>query len=235
MNSLMSDGNWLATLGHWLVVPVKALFRPWWEQLVEKKAELKSVRLKLLEAIVRFRLHDCKQMHNLDTDRAGGIAIKVIDRLKPALDDPSIDVTGEGFLKLVENEIELHSIKSSAWVQLACLAYLQEFNPNQSLVVEFTDDNGSQSHASSVIVSLQSGFPFTKIMTFTNDPNVLSSAVGMSMIGRISADATTILKEHCSRTNLPEAKFELSDFVAMMNWPHQFAGPKVLPRNWKPD
>lgn len=56
----MSAGNWLATLGSWLVAPAKAILKPCWEQLVEEKAETLAVRLKILEAIVRFRLNDCQ-------------------------------------------------------------------------------------------------------------------------------------------------------------------------------
>lgn len=231
----MSDTNWLATLGSWLVLPLKAILRPWWNQLVEEKAESVAVRSKLLEAIVRFRLHDCEGPRGLDSHRAGGIAALIIDRLKPIAKDLSVDLIGEQFLRTVEIEIELHSVTASAWVQLGCLATLQRFNPNQALVIEFRDDSGSQSHASGVIASLQSSFPFTRIMCFTSDPNVPSPAGTIQMTAWLSNDAESILKEYCSRNVFPSTQFELQDFVQMMGWPFQFANvPQTLPRSWKP-
>src|ERR1022692_4121486 len=103
----MGDNNWLATLGSWLAAPARAILRPWWDQLVEEKAETESVRLKLLEAIVRFRLRDFQGPQGLDSHRAGGVAAKLIERLRLSTKDPSVDIISDDFLRKVESEIEL--------------------------------------------------------------------------------------------------------------------------------
>ncbi len=219
----MAD-NWLATLGSWAVTPIKVVLRPWWDKVVEKKAEELAVRLKLLDAIVRFRVHDYQQMQSLDQDRASGIAARIIDRLHSVVKaDPRLDITGEAFLQTVEREILLNSVQLSVWMQLACAAAVREFVPHRAIVVEFTDDKGNQSHASTVIFSLQSSFPFVKVVDITNQTTA-----------RLSSSALDLLREYCSRSILPEAHYEVLDGVPVMGWPYQFTNRNVLPRGWKP-
>jgi len=218
----MAD-NWLATLGSWIVTPLKLVLSPWWDRLVEQKAESLAVQFRLLEAIVRFRLKDYQQKQSLDGDRASGIALKVVDRLKPHVrENPTIHLCGEEFLETIQREIELHAVPLTVWVELACAAEMGTEDPRKAVGVEFTDDKGAQSHGSTVILSLQSSFPFTKVWNMTDLAK-----------GHLSGEAIALLTEYCSRNTLPETRYELRDSVSTLDW--TLPNPSILPRAWKPN
>ena len=220
----MAD-NWLATIGSWLVAPVKVVLGPWWDRLVNQKAENLALRLKLLEAIVRFRMRDYQQSQSLDPDRTSGIASRIIERLKPLVKGNwDLDVHGEAFLQTVETEVLLHSVQLSTWMELACLAAVREFDPRRAIVLRFIDDKGNQSHASTAIFSLQSSFPFIKILNLQSHTS-----------GGLSPAAVNLLKEYCSRTPLPDAQYQVLDAVAVSDWTSRLLDPNTLPRGWKPE
>jgi hypothetical protein len=220
----MAD-NWLATAGSWVVAPAKVILAPWWDRLVDQKAEQLALRLKLLDAVVRFRVRDYQRSQSLDPDRAVGIASRIIERLKPIVKtDSSLDVEGGAFLQTVEHEVLFNSVQLSTWMELACLAAIRAFDPRRAIMLHFTDEKGSQSHASTVIYSLQSKLPFVETLCLENHTN-----------GRLSPTAVDLLKEYCIRTPLPEAQYQIVDAVSPTDWTARLTDPKTLPRGWKPD
>jgi hypothetical protein len=221
------DNNWLATLGSWLSKPMRALLRPWWDQLVETKAESQALRIKVMDAIVRFRVADYQRRKNLDPERAIGIAQRVIEQFRPTvIADQKLDPVSPDFLCRVETEIQIHGVVQQSWTELACLAFAGSFDPQHYLIVRFLDDRGSRSESTILIAALAGELPFTRILT--------SSSPGQ---GRLSSDAVQLLREYCARKPLPEARYQLSDKA--INLLHevrsQFADKAIdLPKGWSP-
>lgn len=218
----MSD-NWLSTAGSWLATPAKALFGPWWEKYVGGKAETIAVRKKILEAAVLFRVRDFCKLHNLDSDKELAISRRIIERLTPGVvGNDTLDVTSPAFLRCIEDEVHFHGIPQSAWMQLACLAETGDFNPNDTIVVEYVDEKGSHSHRSAIIVSLQSTFPFWELLQLQS-----------MTLSRLSAKAIEGLRAYANRHDFPEVRYEI---VPHMPQPGQPLGTHclILPPNWKP-
>jgi hypothetical protein len=219
--------NWWSTLASWFVSPVKAVAKPWWDQLVERKAEDAAVRLKLLEAVVGFRVSDFAKLkeRNIDADKAVGIGKKIIDRLKPCVSSSlDLDVTSAAFLKQVENEIQLNGVVVTEWILLACLAEVKHFNPRQCVAVDYVNEAGGHSCASNVIVSLQQSFPFWHLF--------VSEAIGGGRT-KLSPEAMAGLTEYVGRIELPEVRYQISE--AMLGPGVQLViDPLILPKGWKP-
>jgi hypothetical protein len=219
-------GDWLATLGSWLVTPARVVLHPWWERLVEKKAEAQAIRAKLLEAIVGFRVGDFqRRTESGDSDRAHGLALRVAERLRPIIAAaPDADVAEPTTLARIEREIELHAVSLQDWANLACLAESDTFHPRHFINVQFTDGSGGQSHSVSQICALQRAWPFTNIL-----------ALATTDRGRLSGPAISLLDEYCGRVSLPAVSFQIS---ANMPAPgivmNRLAGATQLPFGWKP-
>jgi hypothetical protein len=218
----MSD-NWLETAGSWLKKPFVALVGPWWDSLVQAKAGDAANRLKLLEAIVRFRISDFARLCSVDADRAAGLVVKVADRLRPEVkSNPELDLTSELFLRMVEHEIQIHAVSLTAWIQQACLCDLGNFNPKKYIVVEFTDERGNNTHGTTAICSLNSSFPFSKILTLTN-----------SMEAKLSGDSIVSLRDYCSRLTLPEVTYNIADSMPVFGMTDRTRS-RILAKGWKP-
>lgn len=218
--------DWLATLGSWLVAPARVVLHPWWERLVEKKAESKALRAKLLEAIIGFRVNDYQRhVKAIDLDRARGLALRIHDRLNSdLLASPDTDLASQTTLATVEREIELQAVRLQTWVQLASLAEADSFNPHDTATIFFVDDQGNRSHSAGVIFSLQAAFPFTQILAI-EDLNQAS----------LSASALSLLGEFCSRNVLPAFAWQIHGSMPAMNEiPQSTKGAKELARGWKP-
>jgi hypothetical protein len=216
---------WLAKLGSWLAKPAKIILAPWWERLVETKAESQAVRAKLLEAIVGFRVADYqRQTGSGDLYRERGLAVRVIERLRPTLVATlGADLAAPTTLATIEREIELHAVALAEWIQLACLAECDVFNPHQAISVMFTDARGARSHASTSICGLQRAWPFTQIL-------VIEAADR----AKISGAAASILGEYCARTRLPAVEFQVSVMPGPGAFVNQSVDLKQLPLGWKP-
>lgn len=219
----MSD-NWLSTAGSWLATPVKLVFGPWWEKYVGSKAESVAVRQKILEAAVRFRVRDFCKGRNIDSDKELGIASRIVERLAAVITgDKNLDVTNADFLKRIEGEVHLHGVPQTTWMQIACLAETEEFNPNNAIIVEFTDEKGNQSHGSAMIASLQSIFPFWQLLHIQN----MTSA-------KLSPDALHDLEAYISRHIVPEVRFEIADQVPQFG-ELSCTNTLALPARWRPN
>jgi hypothetical protein len=218
----LSD-NWLSTAGKWLWAPVKAVLGPWWERLVEKRAEDTAFRVRMLEAIVQFRVGDFAEKRNIDSDKCIGIAKKVIERFrKEVIESSDLDVISEEFLSRVQEEIQVCGVAVTAWMQLACLGETGEFDPRHAVIVEFTDDAGSQSHGSTMIASLQSAFPFWNLLRLRGPTNA-----------RLSPEALQGLSTYTTRNSLPEVRYEIvQQMPALGTLSHE--NTKVLPNAWRP-
>lgn len=215
--------NWLSTLGSWFAYVIKALTGPWWDRLVEKKAEDAAVRLKLLEAVVRFRVSDFARLRSIDSDKSVGIAKRVVDRLKPLLQNsPQLDVTSDEFLKQVENEIQFCGVPTSAWIELACLAESKLFDPQMHIAVEYVEDRGGSSHGSTAIFTFGDVFPFWRRVLVLDGPQS----------AKLSPEATAGLTEFVGRVELPEAKYEFRG--GMLHPAAQLESPLTLRKGWKP-
>jgi hypothetical protein len=164
--SQQSGGShWLVVVGTWLIAPVKAVLKPWWKQLVEDKAEAATVKDKMLEGIVRFRVKDFSRQNSMEEDKAAGLATRVIDRLRPTLPNyTATELAAEPFLAILEQEIELAGIRIESWATLACLSSLGKFDPGLAVTTEFTNRDGSKSHQSTMIYAFQTAFVFTKVV-----------------------------------------------------------------------
>jgi hypothetical protein len=215
------SSNWLETGGSWLSKPFRAVAGPWWEKHVEEKAANTAVRQKLLEAIVCFRLNDFGRQSAIDPDRAVGLAARIIEQLKPRIagnKDP--DLTAENFLRVVENEIQVQAVPLTAWAELACLHELSSISLRNWIVVEITNDRGRRFYGSTLAAALQSSFPFTQIFTMTGADDA-----------RLSVDATDALRGYCSRSTLPEVKYELRDYLPVGS-EAAVLNPHTLARGW---
>ena len=217
------SGKLLSTACSWLWAPVAAVLSPWWERLVEKKAEDTAFRFRLLKAIVQFRLADFARPLNIDSDKCIGIAKKVVDRFgKEAADSSDLDVASVEYLRRVETEIQVFGVPVTAWMQLACLAATDEFDPNHVVIVEFTDDGGSQLHGSATIASLQSKFPFWKLFHLKGPTNA-----------RLSQEALQGLSTYTTRNSLSEVRYEIAQQMPVPGTlSHE--NTKVLPNAWRP-
>jgi len=214
--------NWLATVGRWVITPMRAVLRPRWNELVEKKPESLAVRIKVLKAITRFRVADYQRRKDVDSERAPGIAQWVIDQLRPeVLAHSQLDVTSPDFLSRIEDEIELHGVPLLEWVRLACLAFAGTFDPRHWLARTCTEP-----HTVSVgLIALSAEvFPFTRILALTGSHD-----------GRLSPAAVRLLKEYCSRRVVPEATFLIAEDPPE-GWELgvPMADARTLPRGWSP-
>jgi hypothetical protein len=218
--------NWLATLGGALLWPLKALVRPWWEKLVEKKAESAAVRAKMLEAIVAFRVADYQRKGRVsDPDRERGLTLRVVELLRPSLlSDARIDLCSPAALTAIEQEIELNAVALTAWVELACLVETGAFDPHHNITVNFKDDRGNQSHGMTFIAGLQDAYPFTHILAMEGFTR-----------GTVSGTAVSLLGKYCARLILPETMFQIAPPVPEPNMLMEVSGDaKRLPRGWTP-
>jgi len=225
MSKDKETSNWLATLGSWLVVPFKAILKPWWKKLVEDMAEAEAVKSKLLEAMVRFRVNDFKQKQSVDEDRAAGLAGRVIERLRPLLSGLTAEKMIEvAFVEKVESEIELAGCPHEVWAKLACLACLGQFDPKMALKIQFTHQDGRQSHSSSMIAVIQDSFCFARVLAITD-----------IQCGQLSPSIIQLLKEYCSRATLPAISYQIAPAVSMtwMTIDH-LSSSSVLSEGWKP-
>jgi hypothetical protein len=224
----MSD-NWLATAGEWLATPLKIIARPWWDKLVEKKAEEKAIQLKLLEAVVQFRVSDfANPSRGIDADKAVGIAKKVVDRLKPrvTIDLTEVNVTSDQFLRDICNEIQLCGVPETVWVELACLAAVGKFNLHHVLTVDFVDDNGSHSRGSVGLAAVQSAFPFWQHVFVMDD-------LSQPFMAKVSPQAIGGLSEYVSRATIPESRYTLSPTFPNPALPLD-GSALSLPKGWRP-
>lgn len=225
MSEEKPKSHWLEVVGGWLVAPAKAVLRPWWKKLVEDKAEAVTVKNRLLEAVVRFRVVDFARKHKLDEDTQSGLAGRVIGRLKGSLPNlTSESLSSPPFLAKVEREIELTGLRSETWAKLACLAGLEQFDPRMYITVEFTQSNGSQSHSTTMIAAFQGEFLFVPLLAM--------SEIGQA---RLSPQVLELLKEYCGRNTLPLIKFEvLPAHDGMFQGFGQMTNPTTIPEGWKP-
>jgi len=214
--------NWLQTVGKCLATPFKKIMAPWWERLVEKKAEDAAFRIRLLTAIVQFRVNDFARSQDLDSDKRIGIAAKISNLLSNNFDASNLDVLSQEFLSLVETEVHVFGVLESTWLQIACLAAINEFNPQHFISIEFTDAKGSRSSARTYISSLQSSFPFWQLLHLNNPENA-----------NLSPEALQGLSIYTLRNNIPEVKYYISPEMPPMEQPLG-DGMEVLPRAWRP-
>jgi len=213
------------TLVSWAKSIAERAYGPLWERFVVTRADEQAVRRKILESMIRFRLSDFSHKCALDPDRAEGIAVKLINRLRCKADDKEISITSFDILKIIENEIQVEAVPTTIWVQLACLYEYGEFNPRQYLVVEFTQDNGTQFHGSTVIASMQPNFPFLHRM--------IEIPAGNSERARLSQEASQLLRCYCSTHTIMRTRYTCMDSLpvsGVMVW----SNPNILKENWKP-
>lgn len=216
--------NWLETAGSWLAKPFRAAAGPWWEKLVEAKAEDRAVRRMVLEAVVRIRLSDFAKSSPRDPDQLTGLAIKIVDHLKAQLNNEHANsLESDAFLRRVESEIHFHGTRELAWVQLACLYDVGTFGHGKFITVHCADNEGSESHGGCVVTSLQSDFPFFR-MFIPATSNLL----------RLSPEAVKALRDYCSRTSLPDVKYDLHDYMGVSPDRVALADQRTLPAGWKP-
>jgi hypothetical protein len=217
-------GNWLATLGGWLFTPLKAIFRPWWDNLVEKKAASEAVRSQVLSAITRFRIIDFQRVLNRpEPDRVLGLTDVVLSRIGHFA---SMATSGPfpppKVVHEIEREIQLHAVGLTTWIQLACLSSVGGFAPHSFVMVDFTDEKGSRVRAFSAIASLQSSFPFTNIIQVSETETMLSQ------------DATSLLDEFCSRKPMPEVLYWISLEPPRPGQAVESSPAERIPRGWSP-
>ena len=216
--------NWLETAGSWLAKPFKAAAGPWWEKLVEAKAQDRAVRHKFLEAVVRFRLSDFAKTSPRDPDQLTGLAIKIIDQLKSQLNSEKAgDLESDAFLRRVESEIHFQATGLLAWVQLTCLHDVGTFDHRKFITVHCADNSGSVSHGGSLVTSLQSSFPFLRLFIPAH-----------SSLLRLSPEAVNALRAYCSRTSLPEATYDVHDSMNASPDRIALADQRTLPCGWTP-
>jgi hypothetical protein len=219
-----SNGNWLGTLGSWLVKPLHFILRPWWEKLVEEKAASAAVQQQVLEIITQFRVTDFyRAAHRDEQDRVLGVATRALAHVRAVADTTAKKpvVSGE-MVRTIEREVELCAVDLSAWVKLACLKSFGAFDPSHFIQVEFTDPTGGRSLGFSIIGSLSSCFPFTQIIAVSEEGASVSDA------------ATSLLEAFCSRNSLPSVSYAVSK-EAPRPGTLSIADNRRLPAGWSPN
>jgi hypothetical protein len=162
----------------------------------------------------------------MDPDKATGIATRVVDQFKKRFaDDVPIDITSPDTLKLIEHEIQVHAVQRAAWVELACLYTLGEFNPKSYLSVEFRNEDGSLSHSTTLVAGLQSSFPFLR--------RLMEIPVHHSGRARLSQEANDCLRDYCSRVNIPETVYKVLDSLPTIGQ-SMMTDCQVINYGWKP-
>jgi hypothetical protein len=113
-----------------------------------------------------------------------------------------------------------HFWRRSNRISGGCLHDLSSFGARQWILVEITDDRGRRYYGSTLIVALQSSFPFMQV--FTPEGPELT---------RLSENAIDALRDYCSRTTLPDVKYELrSELTPIAN--AALLNPRTLPKGW---
>lgn len=217
----MAD-NWLSTLGTWVASPLRAIFGPWWHEQLKKHAESEEIRAKLLEAVVRFRLRDCKKLGLVDDDGVTAAIPKVIARVtkmvpKDALACPESNQVA----KAVEQAIILATVKRGTWASLACLAASVSFDPKNAITTEFSEATGGSSVHNCMIAYIQKDIPFLS-------PFVLD---GLD-VGHISPAVSSLLTVYLVESPLPDVRYEIKA-AACAAMPH-FENPLILKAGWRP-
>ena len=162
----------------------------------------------------------------VDTDRRPGRF--VLTGSARLLSVPEMADALVGRVEVIElwpfSEIELAGCPHEVWAKLACLACLGQFDPKMALKIQFTHQDGRQSHSSSMIAVIQDSFCFARVLAITD-----------IQCGQLSPSIIQLLKEYCSRATLPAISYQIAPAVSMtwMTIDH-LSSSSVLSEGWKP-
>lgn len=217
----MAD-NWLSTLGTWVASPLRAIFGPWWREQLRKHAETAEIQAKLFEAIVRFRLRDCRKLRLVDDDRVTAAIPKVIAWVKKTMPKEALACPeSDQVVTAVELAITLAIVKRGTWAALACLAASASFDPREAIRTELREEAGGLAGQECMIAVIQEDLPFLH-------PFVVDGPGA----ARISPPCRKLLGMYLSEAPLPQVKYEIrAGGIAAMA---QLENPLILPAGWKP-
>jgi hypothetical protein len=175
---------------------------------------------RLVEAIVKLRLRDCRKRLLIDEamieDARRAVTARLAGVFGPEPPDPLEDLA----LNMIEGEVEVEIAKPGAVAALACLNALGLFDNRTSIRCEFTDPATRSAHfVEQEVRGVYTAFPFSRVFDSAGLHRVI-----------VSEQGRLVLAVFARVWGCPEVRFELVPPPGeTFSLP---VGPQLLPEGW---
>jgi hypothetical protein len=173
---------------------------------------------RLVEAVVKLRLRDCKRRLPIAADQMEKAQQAITGRLLSGFfSGGKTDPLGELSLAMIEGEVELEIARPSAVIALACLNSLGIFDPEMYIAVKYVDPTtGERCQNMELIRSIGQSFPFTPVF----------QPLGVGQF--IVSDAGQLVLSICAKSKgAPEVQYAIANAQE-----EPIVSPQTLPAGW---
>jgi hypothetical protein len=178
-----------------------------------------ELNTRLVEAIVKLRLRDCRKMLLIDDARVEQACQAVTARLATVFGPEPPDPLADLSLNMIEGEVEVEVAKPEAVAALACLNAVGLFDNRLHLRYEFVSPVTRSTHfGEQEVRGVYRAFPFSRVFDAAGLHQVIVSEQGRLVLGVFARV-----------WGCPDVRFEL---VPPGQASARLENPQVLPEGW---